>query len=131
MNTGYILHTMMWNHSHIIWTPEYRPEKPEHLWPLLKLTQLTSLHQVSLTKQQVIRAVNCILQYTRKFQSSGIRCCVTVSGFPNILKGPSAFNFLYSSILTMKAQGTFKMPVTTRPTTLHHIPEDLDLRDLT
>jgi len=131
LNTGYVLHTMMWDHSHIIWTPEYRPEKAEHSLPLLKFKQLTGLHQISLTKQQLIRAVNCKLRHSRRFQSPGIRRCVIVPVAPNILNDPCAFNFLDSLTLTKKARRTFKVSVTTCPTTQHHFPEDSDLHDLT
>lgn len=109
LNTGYILHTMMWDHSHIIWTPEYRPEKPEHSLPLLKFKPLTSLHQISLTEQQLIRAVNCKLRHSRRFQSCGIWHRVIVSVVANILNDPCAFHFLDSLTLTKKAQRTFKM----------------------
>jgi len=131
LNTGYIPHTMMWDHSHIIWTPEYRPEKPEHLLPLLKFKPVTSLHQIPLTKQQLIRAVNCKLWHARRFQSSGTSSHVIVSVVPNILNNPCAFSFLDSLTLTKKAQQTFNMSVTIHPSTHRHTPEDSDLHDLT
>jgi hypothetical protein len=115
LNTGYIPHTMMWDHSHIIWTPEYRPEKPEHSLPLLKFKPMTSMHQIPLTKQQLIGAVNGKLRHTRRFQSSETWSYVVVSVVPNILNDPCALTFLDSLTLTKKAQQTFKMSVTYSP----------------
>lgn len=103
IQAGYILHIMMWDHSHIIWTPEYRPEKPEHSWPLMKPEQMTSLHQISMTKQQVIRAVHGKLDKPDEVSRLEYYA-VSLSVVPNILNDLCAFTFL--NLLTLMMKGT-------------------------